>query len=314
MLAVVETLFPLIFTIALGMALAKKNFLGESFFSELNQFIFWVGLPLLIIKSLASASSIPRGTIGVFAVFLLASLLLTGLAFALRHHLQLSRFNLGAFLQGSYRGNLAFIAIPIVMFAMRNHSPSERNEALTLVIFVFAPTMVYYNVVSVVILMKCHAKAGEFSAKKTWTTISTNPLIASSAIGVILFSLPVQPPAFLMQSMEYVGNMSGPAALLCVGGGMAQAQIQDQWKGPCAAALLKVFILPSLAYACAKPFGLSPISTFVLLVMSASPTAVASYVVTKAMKGDENMASSTIVLSTLLSIISLSFVIAWFTP
>ena len=90
------------------------------------------------------------------------------------------------------------------------------------------------------------------------------------------------------------------------------------WKGQISlagwSAALKVFALPLIAWGVALPFGLSPHALFVLLILSASPAAVAGYVLVKAMEGDEALASSNIVVSTLLSVLSLSAVIWWFTP
>jgi malate permease and related proteins len=314
MLQVIETLTPLVFTIALGVILARKNFLSSAFFADLNQFVYWIGLPLLITKSLVCAQSFPSDTWLVFGLFFLASILLTLIAFSLRNWLSLNRRSLGAFLQGSFRGNLAFIAIPIIVFAMRKHSEKDLNEALTLAIFVFAPALIYYNVVSVVILMKCHAEDSKTSLKATFASILKNPLIISSITGVLLFLLPFKLPAVILQTMGYVGDISGPAALLCVGGSMAHTHLRGQWKAPLVATFFKVFLLPCLAFGLAWAFHLTSISIFVLLVLCSSPTAVASYVIVKAMKGDESLASSTIVMSTICSIVSLSIVVGFFTP
>lgn len=313
MLQVIETLFPIVFAIVLGMLLTKRGFLSETFLTDLNQFIFWVGLPLMIVKSLASAESFPSGTFAVFGVFLIASLVLTLIAWFCIPVLGLSRFQRGAYLQGTFRGNLAFIAIPIILFAMRKHSSADIDQAMTLAIFVFAPSMIYYNVVSVLCLMQGQGDQG-LDWGKTTRSILTNPLIISSLIGCLFFILPFELPPLCLNTMAYIGNISGPAALLCVGGGMAQAELKGQWQGPLGASILKVFVLPLLAYAFGLCFELSEISIFVLLVLAASPTAVASYVVTKAMNGDESLASSTIVISTLLSIVSLSLVVGLATP
>jgi predicted permease len=312
MLPVLETLTPVMFTIFLGAILAHKNFYSDIFLSDLNALVFWVGLPAIIFNCLANTTSIPDNMLSGFGIFLLSGSLVTVVAFGAVKFLNVDRFKVGPFVQGSFRGNLAFIAIPIVMFAMRDHD--DLDEALSMVILIIAPAMIYYNVISVCILVRSNASKGEASIKKMISSILRNPLILSSVLGMVVLSLNIRLPGVVSNTLTYIGSISGPAALFCVGGALASAKLKGQWHLALLASGLKVLLLPILTYGICEIVDFDPLLTFVLLVMTASPTAVASYVLVKAMKGDEELASSIIVISTLLSVLSLSLVLAHAVP
>jgi len=311
---VLSTLAPVFLTILLGLILTKKKFLSKEFLHDLNNFIYWVGLPLLIIKSLADATSLPQETTKIIILFLVASSVIIAIAFILSKSLKMNPTSIGTFVQAGFRGNLAFIAIPVILFAMKNHSQQQIDNILTMAIFTFAPTMIFYNIASVIVLVKYSGDPKQQSLKKMIISVLSNPLIISSIIGVFLYYSPYKIPKMFMDSFAYVGNISGPTALICVGGAMAHATLKGQKLNAILSAVLKVFALPLIAYTCALPFELSDMSMFVLLVLCASPTATASYVLVKVMKGDENLASTAIVLSTIFSLLSLSLVISYFTP
>ena len=300
------------FTIFLGALLAHKKFYSDVFLSDLNALVYWVGLPAIIFNCLATTTSIPENMATGFIIFLTSGLMVSAVAFAVLKLLNVDRYKVGTFVQGSFRGNLAYIAIPIVMFALRDHGDLE--EALSMVILIIAPAMIYYNVVSVCILVGSNAAKGEVNVGKMVYSILQNPLIISSVLGMLFLGFNLHIPRVVSSTLTYVGSLSGPAALFCVGGALANAQLRGQWHLALMAACMKVLLLPLITYGICLFVDLEPLFTFVLLVTTASPTAVASYVLVKAMKGDEDLASSIIVISTLLSVISLSLVIAYGNP
>ena len=140
--------------------------------------------------------------------------------------------------------------------------------------------------------------------------IAKNPLILASIVGVTLFYLPFEMPGFLLNSFGLTGQMAAPAALICVGGSMAYVSMEGRYRSATVAAVLKTVAVPCLSVLIAMPFHLTDTSRIVLLILSACPTAVASYVMAKQMNGDEALASGAIVISTVLSMPVLA-VILW---
>lgn len=311
---VISILSPIVITITLGFTLVKKNFLTHDFISELNKLVFWVALPCLVVRSISTSSRIPDETLPLLSSFSLATIVVILLTALYTKLTGMKRFHHAAFIQGAFRGNLAFIAIPVILIALRNKSASFVDSTLALTFFVFAPTMLIYNVTSVVLLVIGQKKQDNQQSQLLSVIKSTasNPLIIASFIGVLLFLLPVKLPESFNNTLGYIGKLAGPASLICVGGSMAKVGLRGQLHLAGISSCIKVFILPLVAFIVSMFWGLDALSLFVLLILSASPTAVAGYIMVKAMHGDEDLASTNIVISTLLSIISLSCVLVFF--
>lgn len=310
MLEVLNTLIPVFLVIALGWALAHWRFLSEVVLNEINQLLFWVCLPALIVHKLATASEIPSGTGVVLLVFCITTLAVIALGLLVARMRKLKPNQVGTFVQAAFRGNLAYAGIPIILFALQDSPQAVIDSVMAQTLFVFAPAMLLYNSAAVVLLLQDSTEPIYQNIGLMLKKVTRNPLILASLGGAILFFLPFKLPVFAANSLDLVGQMAAPAALLCVGGSMAYVSMEGRYRSACLAAILKVMISPLLAYGIAACFELSAESRLVLLILSACPTAVASYVMAKQLKGDEALASGAVLISTLASIPSFA-VILW---
>lgn len=308
----IQTLLPVFAVIGLGYLLTERRFLTGGFLNELNRLVYWVCLPALILVSLDRARGLAGESLGIIGLYFGATFVVIALAFVMARVLRLERWKVGTFVQGSFRGNLAFIGIPILLYALRDLDEASVNRILAQAVFVFAPTMILYNLVSVIVLVGGHQGLGRTALPGTLKNLTTNPLILAGLSGLLLYLLPLDLPVVVGDTLQFIGRMAAPAALICVGGGMALTSMEGRYRSATYAACLKVFATPAVTYLLSLPFGLSDTSLLILMIFSATPTAVASYIMAKELHGDPAMASGAIVLSTLLSILSLSAVVMVF--
>ena len=310
MLQVLDTLFPVFLVIALGWGLAKRGHLSERVLHELNWLLFWICLPALIVGKLAVVREVPAGTGQILLVFSLSTLIVIGLGLWAARGLGLKPRQIGTFVQAAFRGNLAYTGIPLILFALQGEPESVVTETMAQTLFVFAPAMLLYNVASVILLVR----DGEPSLWANFSTmlikVAKNPLILASIVGSIFFALPWQLPNFVLNTLQLTGQMAAPAALLCVGGSMAYVSMEGRYRSATVASVLKVAVTPCVAAVLASFFDLSETSRLVLLILSACPTAVASYILAKQMHGDEALASGAIVISTVASIPAIAVMMA----
>jgi len=307
-----QTLLPVFAVIALGYGLTRRGFLGKVFLEELNRLVYWVCLPALMVASLDRAKSLTAESLPIILIYFGATLLVLGIAFVVAKLLKLQRWQYGTFMQGSFRGNIAFIGIPILLYALRDNDAETINSVLAQAVFVFAPIMILYNVLSVIVLVSGHDGGSMATLPKTLKNVALNPLILAAMTGLVLYLLPVNLPGAVNDTLQFIGRMAAPAALICVGGGMALTSMEGRYRSASYAACLKVFATPLAAWLIAIPFGLSDFGMQILMIFTATPTAVASYVMAKQLHGDGAMASGAIVISTLLSVISLSVAVTLF--
>jgi predicted permease len=138
----------------------------------------------------------------------------------------------------------------------------------------------------------------------------TNPLLLASGLGVAFAAVGFALPLWLHQSVAVVGQMALPLALLCIGGTLVIMPLRGKRTNAFLASLLKIGMTPLLAWPVARWAGLSSDETRIALLFLATPTAAASFTLAGKLGGDEALAASSVVLSTVLSILSLSAVLA----
>ena len=311
MIEVLNTLLPVFALIGVALLLGRRGFLSRGFMAELNRLIFWVSLPALIVHSLATAPGLPQDTLPITVIFFVATILVILLCFPASRLLRLPRERLGTFVQAAFRGNLAYTGLPIVVFALNDQPREVVASAVAQLMFVLAPSMLLYNGTAVFLLVG--SKEG-FSFRKLGDIcrkVATNPLILASALGVGFFFLPFELPRFILGTLDLAGQMAAPAALFCVGGAMAFVSMEGRYRSATVATVLKVAVLPAITAGMLRFVEVDPTARLVLLVLSACPTAVASYIMAKELDGDEALAAGSIILSTAACIPVLGLIIAF---
>ncbi|MCC5805114.1 MAG: AEC family transporter [Opitutales bacterium] len=299
-----ETILPVILLLAAGAGLVRWGFFGPGFTDELNKLVYWVALPALIIVRVSAAEveggALPR----LCGAFFLATLCAVGVAYATAHVARLPERDGGTFVQASFRGNLAFVGIPILVYAFSGYPEAEQAEFVALAVLVFGPTMLIYNLLSVAALQLTGGGSVAAGGKLLFRRLVTNPLILASIVAILLYLTAGPLPAVPARTLEALAALAVPGALLCIGGGLVTARLRGNVRGIVLASVIKAGVLPLLAYGTARIFGLEGAHVVIVLVLAASPTAAASYVLATQMGGNAGLASGAIALSTVLSPLS----------
>jgi len=306
---VVETLAPLILLIALGAGLAHIRFLGAEFMADLNKLAFWIALPALLFTSAAHASEPGSQTWLLLGVMLAVTLLISLLGWLASLLLRVPTHTRGTLVQSAFRGNLAYIGIPVLAYHFATIEAHGSKKALATAVVVMVLLMATYNVLAVIVLQWSHHASAGADWRKLARSILTNPLLLAGLLGLLLPLLHITLPSFVDRTLQALGNAAVPIALLCIGGSLAITSLEGRISWIVTAALLKVAALPVLAYLLGRLAGLGPDEMRIALVLAACPTAAASFVMARQMGGDPSLASGSIVLSTILSGASLAAIL-----
>lgn len=299
---VILTLGPLALLIAFGAVLTRIRFLGPGFITDLNKLAFWIALPALLFVSSASGGETGSQTWQLLGILIGSSFLIAFIAWICGRVLRLPPGGNGTLMQAAFRGNLAYIGIPVLAA-----DPHAGQSLLATAAFVMVMTMAFYNVFAVVVLQSAA------SASRDWPrvirSILTNPLLIAGLLGILVPLVNVPIPAVVDKTLRLLGAAAVPISLLCIGGSLASLSIHGRLLPIVVAALLKIAVLPVLVFGLCQLIGLGAAEQKIALVLSACPTAAASFVMAKQMGGDEALASGSIALSTVLSAISLAVVL-----
>lgn len=298
---ILETLAPLALLIALGSVLAHIKFLGEAFINDLNKLAFWVALPAMIFTSASNEIGAVRQVWMIFSVLVSSTLAISFLAWAVSYALRMPDSARGTLAQSAFRGNLAYIGIPVLTNSFALTAPAIAKETMTTVVIVMVLTMAFYNILAVIVLQASQRSTGNGGMAKTLRSIATNPLMLAGLLGLAVPLLHIRLPFFVQSALQSLGTAAVPLALLCIGGSLVIVPFRGKILWIIMAAVMKTAVLPLILLLLTRLAGFDPVEQRIALVFSSCPTAAASFVMARQMGGDEALASGSIALSTLLS-------------
>ena len=285
-----------IFTIlGLGIVFKRIGLITEDFAKVGADLVFKVTLPCLLFVKLVETDfrhNLPfaliiyavLATIGVFIV--LDRLLTRWIA---------TPCDRGVFVQGAFRGNMGIIGLAFCLSAFGDSVVAVASIYLAVLTTLF-------NVLSVMTLTRHQNRAIDAShQRRVFLEIAKNPLIIAIVIGVLVSLSRIPVPALLLTTGEYFARMTLPLALLCAGASIRLLEFKGDralyW-----ASAGKLLFVPLMITTGGALFGLRGQELGVLYLMSASPTAAASYPMALALGGNHHLAAAIIAMTSLGSV------------
>ena len=286
-----------IFAILLsGIYLKKISFINDNFIDVSSKLVFNVSLPLLLFfgiqkTPLEEVSNLPLiiyAACATFTAYILLEL------WAKRLEPPEDR---GVFVQASFRSNMGIIGLAYCLNAYGEVGLVAASLYLGLI-------TILYNVLSVITLN--HSMHGELSIVKALKGIAKNPLIIGILAGLLASTLGIPMPAVAEKTGEYFANLALPLALLGAGGALSLNELKTNPNKTFYASLAKLLIVPFLITAGAVILGFRGMDLGILFLMSSAPTASASFIMVKAMGGNDKLAANIIAVTSLGSVVSVS--------
>jgi hypothetical protein len=307
---VLNTLLPLLAIVGLGAFLRRIGLMSPPFVRDTNRLLYWVALPALLFYETAGAQIRGDAVLRVFLVLCGGMLAAILLGYALARALRAPRAALGAFVQGGYRSNLAYVGLPVILLALANTNGAVTTSYRAVAVIAIGMLMPIYNLAAVIILLTARPKDTQTrigqEIRRILLAILSNPLVLSCTAGLLYALLPWDLPPVVHRTLSTVGQMSTPLALLGIGASLTLTTLRHNLRLASFATLIKIGLSPLAGYFLATWLGLAPVELRIALILLACPTAAASYVMAEQLGSDEKLAASIIVLSTLLSVVSLA--------
>jgi predicted permease len=143
------------------------------------------------------------------------------------------------------------------------------------------------------------------SIKKIWLNIITSPLNIATLLGFIFLILNIPLPNFVLVSTGSLASIAPPLALLILGGTLDLSKFKLFDKDFLFALINRLIIIPFVILFILLALNYPPVEIAALVLFFATPVAVISFSFTLEYKANTDLASSLIVVSTLLSSLSL---------
>ncbi|QDU72005.1 AEC family transporter [Mucisphaera calidilacus] len=304
-LHIIETLLPIVLLVALGVMLFRSGFVRPEHRAILDKLVYWIFLPALLIIKIAEAGSLDS-TVG-WVVLAMTLLTLTTAGAGLLCWLIFSRERaaFGVVIQGAFRGNLAFVGLPVIELA------GADDRTLAIAALTLAPIIAIYNLLAVPVLtLPNHTRDSDTHLSKTLMdtlhALVTNPFIIACVAGLLLGILGVDQIRPIAATLNLLGQPAAPLALISLGGALTIYQVHNHLGLAAITTTVKLGLGPALAVLLAWALQLDQQQAFAFLILASTPTAVASYVLVTQLRGDEGLAASIIATTTLACPFSLA--------
>ena len=291
---------PVFVVIGLGWALLRFKLIDSDFLRQTNRLVYYVCLPLLLFYKIAVAdfgSNFSVALVGASALAIVAGFLI---AYAFSWLRGYSPAVTGAFTQGSFRGNIAYVGLAIVLNAYGEEGLTKASMVMGFIV----PVLNWFAILA--LLLPHHGKSGGDSAGNLRRALLYNPLILASLAGLAWSFLRLPMPRLLAGSLHLATSMTLPLALLAIGGGFTPQRLRgDLWRAGLATAI-KLAIVPLCAAGLLWSCGIRGIDLGIGVLLAATPTATATYIMADQLGGDAELAGSIIMLSTLAAAVTYS--------
>jgi malate permease and related proteins len=296
--AFVNNLLPVLLCAATGFVLGRTLRPDIKTASRLAFFIF---SPCLVFVSLERVK-IAGGEFGKLAVFTLGVSLIIGfLAYVSGRALGAGRHLLASFVVASMFVNSGNYGLAATKFAF-----GEAALARALVCFVFGTVVVY----TLGILI---ASMGKFSPLQALRQLMYVPAFYGLLAATLVRQTGWNVPLFLDRSVSMLGEASIPLMLVILGLQISEARTwpRDRVVLISVAAVLQIVVTPLVALLLARWMGLTGVTRQAAVLQASMPAAVATTVLAVQYELDTTLVSGTVVLTTLLSPLTLTPLIAY---
>ncbi len=308
---ILNTLAPVFLLVAIGAVLQRTEFVSASFLREANRVTYWLGLPALLFSQLAGSFHEAEGAKTMLAAMGGATVLSIVAGYLAAWAMRVPEAAAGTFVQGAFRGNLAFVGLPII-FTLPDTPLGGGLTARTAAVITVAPMMVFYNVAGVVVLLLSQHPLSWKMVRPFLKQLATTPPLLATVAGVSFALMGWKLPPAVDKTFSSLGEMALPLGLLGVGGSIVTSRLGGAWRRPLASALVKTVVSPVLGWAVGRWLGLGAPELKMVMILMACPAAIVSYTMALEMKGDEAIASGAIVLSVFTSVVTLATIVGVF--
>ncbi|MBP1554381.1 MAG: AEC family transporter [Oscillospiraceae bacterium] len=285
-----------------GFMLKQRGFLTEPFLKNLDKYCFTIAFPALMIRDIGDADISTMWSAEYVLICFIATTFLFFGYYLIFYPFFKDKWFVSSFVQCCARGSVAVFGASIAINIYGNAGVTPLMMAIVVPL---------YNIYTVILFNLKSDNGGKiFSAqnlKKMGKGIITNPLIIGIIIGAIVSFGDFTIPTVVYKPLSSIASTGTPMALLSLGAGLQLDKIKGNIKVILASNFFKLVGNFALILPFAIMLGLRDGHLVALLIMAASPCTVTAYIMANAMGGDGEFSCGSVMMSTLLSTVTITF-------
>lgn len=298
---IAEIVLPVFGVIALGYVCVWIRLLSEKAGEGLNDFVFIIAIPVMIVKTLLGAA-LPEGSpwgywlsyfLGVAIVWSFAQLVTWKVYGRPGRAVVIMGFS-------SAQSNIVLMGIPLVLTAYGEAGAVP----LFLLIAVHLPIMM---LAATVMIESADAGITRAAILKLLKNLVTNPLLIAFAVGSLGRVMGVQIGGAPKQFVDMISAAAVPCALFAMGMALRKYGVFGDLKLSAFIVAAKLLALPFFVFVLAKYlFALTPVWAGVAVIFASMPVGINSYLLAARYQTGVATVAGAVTLSTALSLFSVS--------
>ncbi len=305
MLDILFQTVPFFAIIALGWGAGKIGFFTPEATAYLTKFVFYFALSAMLFRFSANLSFQELYAPAALGAYLWATmvvyLLVTAVALIRRLNIQEAAVEA----QCGVIGNVGFLGLPMLVMLM------GEAAVVPVMLVLVVDLLVFGSLIVILITGSRDGRVGFGILQTVGLGLLKNPMIVSICLGLAWSALAVPIPAPLNAFLDLLGAAATPGALFAIGASLASKSAERievaGWLSFCKLVLHPLAVAVSVLV-------LLPVDRYIAGVMIAAaalPTAGNVYILAAHYGVAPARVSATILVSTVISIVTLSTVIAW---
>ena len=307
MLDIFLNTLPFFAIIGLGYGAAVKRFFPPEATVYLTRFVFYFALSAMLFGFAANLSFQSLVNWNFIAAYLCASIpiYLLALAIALKRSSGLAEAAVEA--QCAVIGNVGFLGIPMLSLLLS-------EAAVVSILIVLVIDLIVFGSLIVILITVARDGRMKFSVLSTIAFgLLKNPMIVSICAGLIWSATGFAVPRPVDDFLKLLGAAATPGALFAIGASLASKSVDRPtiavWLAFC-----KLVLHPaSVAIFALFVFDVEPFAAAVMIAAASLPVAGNVYILAQHYGIAPHRVSTSILISTVLSILTVSAVVAWVT-
>lgn len=303
---ILNTVLPVFLLIGLGQALMRLKLAGPEFFQTSDRLVYYIFFPALLFWKIGAAGPRLDAQPGLIVAVLGTVLIAWLLSLAWCRWRRVSAFQVGSFSQVSYRFN-TYVGLAVVVAGFGEPGVATFGIIISLAI-------PFINVLAVSTLIWFSQADYRLATKLRLVAkaLVVNPLILACLAGLAWARFAPPLPEFVTRAFALLSAISLPLALLSIGAGLGLAKLPGRVQLSLVSCVIKLALMPLIGWALLRLAGVDRLEMAVAMVFFCLPTATNAYILSAQMGSDADLAGAAIVLCTLLSFFSLSWVLVVF--
>lgn len=299
----ITIVLPNLFLMGLGFFMQRRGEASKAFIDQASSFVFNYCLPCLLFFSVVDSEvNYAKQIVLIIAGVVVTMILFIGSELYAKRFVKLPA-DQGVFVQGVFRSNMAIIGLATVANAYG-------EEGLSIGAVYMGVVTILFNILAVITLSRVSK-----SASDTWVSrltlivkkLATNPLMVALLAAFAYKALSLPPITGVIHTTgDLLAAVALPLALICAGASIDLKSMLSLSGVSMQASIGRIVIAPLIAIAIGLGFGLTGMHMGVLFLMVAAPTAAASYVMAKAMGGNDVLAANILGFTTVVGLFGMA--------